>query len=132
MWLQGRDEAEINPTGAKHASCVLGGTGQVGLATADCLLKAGWTVTLAHRGLRLVPSDLLERGAEAVRLDRDEPGALARALSSGVDALIDGVAYGPEDARRHFDYEREDALRDGSAGAIDRRRAKGPPEPTSC
>jgi nucleoside-diphosphate-sugar epimerase len=84
---------------------ILGGTGQIGLATADCLLKAVWSVTLAHRGPRPVPSDLLERGAETVRLDREEPGALARHLSSGADVLIDIVAYGAEHARQLLDVQ---------------------------
>jgi nucleoside-diphosphate-sugar epimerase len=84
---------------------ILGGTGQVGLATANRLLQAGWSVTLAHRGRRPVSSDLLEHGAETVRLDRDEPGALARHLSSGADVLIDVVAYGAEHARQLLDVQ---------------------------
>jgi NAD(P)-dependent dehydrogenase (short-subunit alcohol dehydrogenase family) len=62
---------------------IVGGTGQIGRATAACLIGCGWTVTLAHRGLSPPPSALIERGARMVRLDRDEPGALGRALGAG-------------------------------------------------
>ena len=79
---------------------LLGGTGQIGRATAAHLLDAGWAVTIAHRGLRPPPLTLLERGAIEVTLDRDEPGALARALGSGVDALVDAVAYDETHARQ--------------------------------
>jgi nucleoside-diphosphate-sugar epimerase len=84
---------------------ILGGNGQIGIATASHLLDSGWTVTIAHRGLRPLPAELVSRGAEAVRLDRDEPGALAGGLSSGADALIDLVAYGPEHARQLLDVQ---------------------------
>ena len=79
---------------------ILGGNGQIGVATASHLLDSGWTVTIAHRGLRPLPAELVKRGAKVVTLDRDQPGALARQLSSGADALIDVVAYGPEHARQ--------------------------------
>jgi nucleoside-diphosphate-sugar epimerase len=62
---------------------IVGGTGQIGRATAACLIDCGWTVTLARRGLSPPPSALIERGARVVRLDRDEPGALGRALGAG-------------------------------------------------
>lgn len=67
---------------------IVGGTGQIGQAAAACLI-GGWTVTLAHRGLRSPPAALIERGAKVVTLDRGEPAALARALGSGAYALID-------------------------------------------
>ena len=84
---------------------VIGGTGQIGQATAACLIDSGWTVTIAHRGLRSPPSALIERGAEVVTLDRDEPGALARALASGADALIDTVAYDRDHARQLLEIQ---------------------------
>ncbi len=62
-------------------------------------------MTIAHRGLRPEPADLLKRGANVVILDRDEPGALARHLSSGADVLIDVVAYGAEHARQLLDAQ---------------------------
>lgn len=77
---------------ARHVF-VLGGTGQIGRAVAGEFLHAGWTVTVSHRGARPAPRDLVERDAEVVALDRDEPGGLARALGPGADALIDTAAY---------------------------------------
>ena len=84
---------------------LLGGTGQIGRATAAHLIDAGWTVTIAHRGLRPPPLALLERGAIEVTFDRDEPGALARALGSGADALVDALAYDEIHARQLIDIQ---------------------------
>jgi uncharacterized protein YbjT (DUF2867 family) len=74
----------MGPLRMSHAF-LLGGTGQIARATAAHLIDAGWTVTIAHRGLRPPPLTLLERGAIEVTLDRDEPGALARALGPGAE-----------------------------------------------
>jgi nucleoside-diphosphate-sugar epimerase len=79
---------------------ILGGNGQIGLATASRMLEAGWSVTLAHRARRGVSLDPMPGGADVVSVDREERGALARALGSGADVLIDVVAYGPEHARQ--------------------------------
>jgi nucleoside-diphosphate-sugar epimerase len=87
-----------------HAFLV-GGTGQIGRATAACLIDCGWTVTLAHRGLSPPPSALIESGARAVRLDRDEPGALGRALGAGADLLVDAVAFDERHARQLLDVQ---------------------------
>ena len=84
---------------------IVGGTGQIGRATAACLIDCGWTVTLAHRGLRAPPSELVERGAKAVRLDRREPGALERALGAGADLLVDAVAYDENHARQLLEVQ---------------------------
>lgn len=72
---------------------IIGGTGQIGRAIGARLLNGGWSVTLASRGERDVPADLVRLGARTVVLNRDEPGALARSLGSGADAVIDTVAY---------------------------------------
>lgn len=79
---------------------ILGGTGQIGRAAAACLIDCGWTVTLAHRDLLSPPSTLIERGAKVVTLDRDEPGALQRALGAGADVLVDAVAYDHNHSRQ--------------------------------
>ena len=84
---------------------IVGGTGQIGQATAGRLIDSGWTVTVAHRGLRPLPPGLFERGVKVVTLDRDEPGALARALASGADALIDTVAYDRNHARQLLEVQ---------------------------
>ena len=79
---------------------ILGGTGQIGQATAEHLLDGGWSVTVAHRGSRIMPPDLVIRGAKVVLLDRAKPGELTRVLSSGADVLIDAIAYEPAHARQ--------------------------------
>src|SRR5208282_1556271 len=84
---------------------IIGGTGQIGQATAGRLVDSGWTVTIAHRGLRPLPPGLFERGVNVVTLDRDEPGPLARALASGADALIDTVAYDRNHARQLLEVQ---------------------------
>lgn len=89
------------------SAIIVGGTGQIGLATAELLLDNGWKVTLAHRGSHLMSRSLLERGVNAVIVDRETPGELARTLSSGADLLIDAVAYGPEHARQLSDVQRD-------------------------
>jgi nucleoside-diphosphate-sugar epimerase len=77
---------------AQHAF-IIGGSGQIGRAVAAGLLDRGWRVTLAARGGRALPGDLLARGAAFVTLDREVPGALGKALGSGADAVIDTVAF---------------------------------------
>ena len=84
---------------------IIGGTGQIGQATARRLVDSGWTATIAQRGLRPLPPGLLERGVKVVTLDRDEPRALARALASGADALIDTVAYDRSHARQLLEVQ---------------------------
>jgi nucleoside-diphosphate-sugar epimerase len=76
-----------------RSAFVVGGTGQIGYAVANHLLDRGWEVTLSARGGRPAPADLVERGATVVALDREESGALARALRHGADAVIDTLAY---------------------------------------
>jgi nucleoside-diphosphate-sugar epimerase len=90
---------------------IVGGTGQIGLATASRLIEEGWSVTLAHRGLRQRSADLIRRGVRFVPLDRNQPGALARALSNGTDLLVDAVAYEPKHGRQLLDVQ-------GSVGAM--------------
>jgi nucleoside-diphosphate-sugar epimerase len=79
---------------------IVGGTGQIGRATALDLLSAGWEVTVSHRGSNPVPGALLERGAKISVLDRNTPGALATTLGSGADLLIDAMAFDAADARQ--------------------------------
>jgi nucleoside-diphosphate-sugar epimerase len=82
---------------------IVGGTGQIGRATALNLLARGWRVRLAQRRSE-VPPELAER-VEAVALDRDQPGALAAALAGGVDALVDTVAFTDVHARQLLEVE---------------------------
>ncbi len=84
---------------------IIGGTGQIGLATAERLLDGGWTVTLGHRGSHAIPADLTGRGAQAASFDRDQSGSLGNALHEGADLLIDAIAYGPEHGRQLLEVQ---------------------------
>ncbi len=73
---------------------IIGGTGQIGDATARALLSAGYEVTLASRsGTGLHGVD-----AAALALDRDDREGLL-ASASGFDLVVDAVAFTPEHAR---------------------------------
>lgn len=74
-----------------RSALVLGGTGQIGLATARRLLADGWAVTVASRG-RTAATAPVPEGARPLVLDRDDAPALA-AAASGVDLLVDAVCY---------------------------------------
>lgn len=74
---------------------LLGGGGQVGRATARRLLEEGWEVTVATRSGHSVVE-----GAVGVLVDRDRPGALAAALGSGADLLLDCVCYDEDQAEQ--------------------------------
>ncbi len=89
---------------SRHAF-IVGGTGQIGRAVTGDLLEHGWRVTVSHRGNRPLPSDLIKRGAKIVIFDRDTAGELARALSSGADALIDAIAFHPDHARQLIEVQ---------------------------
>jgi nucleoside-diphosphate-sugar epimerase len=78
---------------------VIGGTGQVGRAVARRLAKAGWSVTVASRGQYPNAVDLQD-GVRMATLDRRQPGALADVLPTGVDVLIDLIAYNADDAHQ--------------------------------
>ena len=84
---------------ARHAF-IVGGTGQIGRAAAAELLGRGWRVTIAARGGRAMPQDLLQQGATFAAIDREEPDALARATGAGADAVIDTVAFDAGHARQ--------------------------------
>jgi nucleoside-diphosphate-sugar epimerase len=78
---------------------VIGGAGQIGLAAAHAFLRAGWRVTVAGSGRprTRAPIDLPD-GVGLVEVDRRDTAALRAALGSGVDAVIDTVAFSPRDA----------------------------------
>ncbi len=75
---------------------IIGGTGQIGCATAKALQRAGWEVTAGHRGRQQGPSDL---SLETVVLDREDTAALM-AAARGRDLVVDTVAFTPADARQ--------------------------------
>jgi nucleoside-diphosphate-sugar epimerase len=75
---------------------VIGGTGLVGAAAARRLAERGFDVTAAGRGQTEPPDDLKEL-ARVVTLDRTDDDALAAALGSGFDVLVDAAAFRAED-----------------------------------
>lgn len=77
---------------------ILGGTGQLGAASARTLLEHGWQVDLAHRGERGVPAELAE--ARSVSLDRSDADAV-EGLCRGADLVLDCLAFAPADAAVH-------------------------------
>jgi nucleoside-diphosphate-sugar epimerase len=77
---------------------LIGGTGQIGTATARRLLTNGWTVHLTGRDPQHVPSDLTEAGATFTIAHRDNPHQLAQALGTGADLLLDCICYTAADA----------------------------------
>ncbi|MFI8965862.1 NAD-dependent epimerase/dehydratase family protein [Streptomyces sp. NPDC053493] len=75
----------------KGNAFVLGATGQVGRAAVRALVADGWEVTAASR--RGGRDERWPAEVRSVAVDRDEDGALARALGAGTDVLVDIVAY---------------------------------------
>ncbi len=74
---------------------LVGGSGQVGTASARALVSAGVSVTIAHRGTRPLPADLVGHVAE-LSLDRGDADALI-AAGRGHDLVLDCVAFTPRD-----------------------------------
>jgi nucleoside-diphosphate-sugar epimerase len=68
---------------------VLGGTGQVGLATARRLLAAGWDVDVTGRNEPRL--DFEE--ARFLRSDRSDADQLRAAVGDGAELLVDNVCY---------------------------------------
>lgn len=71
------------------------GYGQIGRAVAASLLANGWDVTV---GRKSAPSEPSNCNLTELRLDREEPGELERAIGDGFDAVIDSVAFDAEHA----------------------------------
>ena len=86
---------------------VLGGTGQIGLATARRLLAAGWDVDLTGRDAARMPPDVAAAGARFAAADRADEGQLAAALGAGADLLLDCICFTAADARRLLPLARE-------------------------
>jgi len=114
---------------------IVGGSGQIGRATATALTADGWLVVCAQRN---PPAHGQANPAvEHIAFDRDQPGALARAVARGVDALIDTVAYDERHARQLLEVEADvgalvvissaSVYRDAAGRSLDEARETGFP-----
>jgi nucleoside-diphosphate-sugar epimerase len=72
---------------------IIGGTGQIGRATAGRLLAAGWQVDLTGRDPAHMPDEVAAAGGKFVAADRDNPDELLVALGDGADLLVDCICY---------------------------------------
>ncbi|MDJ0462421.1 NAD(P)-dependent oxidoreductase [Streptomyces sp. H27-C3] len=83
---------------SRGTAFVLGATGQMGRPAVRALALDGWDVRAASRGGGR--DDSWPEDVRAVRVDRDEEGALSAALGDGCDMLVDMVAFGRDHARQ--------------------------------
>jgi nucleoside-diphosphate-sugar epimerase len=78
---------------------VLGGTGVIGRAVAERLIKEDWSVTLTGRDPSHMPATVADGGGRFLRADRANPAELLSALGDGADLLVDCACYTAADAR---------------------------------
>ncbi len=117
---------------------LIGGTGQIGRATAQTLLSAGWEVIIGHRGRHELPESLRERRVEEALFDRDDQAEFAKALGKGADAVIDLIAFTPGHAEQLLAMKGNigafvvissaSVYRDTNGRTLDEARESGPPE----
>jgi nucleoside-diphosphate-sugar epimerase len=115
-----------------RTALIVGGSGQIGSATARRLVDDGWRITLAQRHAAAAP-----HGCEVIQLDRETPGALAAAVGRGVDAVIDTVAFDAGHARQLIEVQQDvgafvvvssaSVYRDAQGRTIDEARETGFP-----
>ena len=72
---------------------IIGGTGQIGRATAGRLLAVGWQVDLTGRDPAHMPAEIAAAGGKFVVADRDSSEQLLVALGDGADLLVDCICY---------------------------------------
>ncbi len=77
---------------------VIGATGQIGRVAVRALAGDGWEVTAVSRGGGRDAS--WPQDVRVAAADRDDDAALAAAVGSDCDVLVDMVAYGPRHARQ--------------------------------
>ena len=77
---------------------ILGGSGQIGLATARRLVAAGWDVHVTGRDPAKLPAELASAGVRFLASDRRDAVALAAALGDGADLLVDCICFTAADA----------------------------------
>ncbi len=80
----------------QKTALLLGGSGQIGTASARRLLALGFDVTIAHRGSRPLPASVAG-DVTSITLDRADADALVDA-ARGHDLVLDCIAYAPADA----------------------------------
>jgi nucleoside-diphosphate-sugar epimerase len=78
---------------------IIGGTGLIGRAAARRLLAAGWDVTAVGRNRANLPDDVAAAGGRFVAANRDDANALAAALGTGADLLVDCLCFTATHAR---------------------------------
>lgn len=78
---------------------ILGGTGAVGGATAARLRSAGWDVDVTGRDVASVPAELIAAGVRFHTIDRADVRGVGALVGTGVDLLVDAVAYCAADVR---------------------------------
>jgi nucleoside-diphosphate-sugar epimerase len=79
---------------------IIGGTGQIGRATAGRLLADGWQVDLTGRDAAHMPAEIAAAGGKFVVADRDNSEQLLVALGDGADLLVDCICYTAAAANR--------------------------------
>mgnify|MGYP001037206346 CR=1 FL=1 len=72
---------------------IVGGSGQIGLATARQLMGAGWDVTIVSRHMTTLPD-----GCRHIEADGRDIQALSGAVGSDTDLLLSCVAFDAADA----------------------------------
>jgi nucleoside-diphosphate-sugar epimerase len=78
---------------------VLGGSGLIGRAIAERMLKAGWQVDVTGRDAARMPADLAAEGARFIAADRHDQAQLQAAFGDGADLLVDCVCFTAAHAR---------------------------------
>ncbi|HLX33129.1 MAG TPA: NAD-dependent epimerase/dehydratase family protein [Gaiellaceae bacterium] len=74
---------------------LIGGTGQIGRATARALAEDGWEVVAVSRSGK-VSGELAALGVRGAAADRAEDAQLRAAIGDGADVVVDMVAYNRE------------------------------------
>ena len=80
---------------ANHRTAmIIGGTGQIGIATTRRLAADGWSVLIVHRGEHRGDPSLAELDVTTMRIDRENTEQLLE-HARGHDLVLDTVAYSP-------------------------------------
>ncbi|HEX5403332.1 MAG TPA: NAD-dependent epimerase/dehydratase family protein [Pseudonocardiaceae bacterium] len=72
---------------------IIGGTGMIGRASAERLLKSGWHVDVTGRNPAHMPAEVAAAGGRFIAADRADRSQLAAAMGAGVDLVVDCICY---------------------------------------